>query len=300
MSEVLRKLRSLAFYVRNASEFLILRREAPFILGLALTDRCNLSCRHCHVANTGRPSMTMQQVIRRLDDFYCRGFRELYITGGEPFLWEDHGYTLEDVVIYAKGIGYFHVAISTNGLFGLVSSADTLWVSLDGLRETHARLRGDHFEAVVNRIRASSHPKIAIVYTVNSVNRDGIEDFLQFVQTEDLTKIGVMFYFHTPYYGIDDLFLDSEERGLVISELIRLKRSGLPVFNSFAALTALREGNWRRPSRTWWLTDVDGDYVCCRHMSADLCEECGYSSCVEIGEAQRLRFSAVANLLRMW
>jgi MoaA/NifB/PqqE/SkfB family radical SAM enzyme len=300
MPEILRKVKSLAFYVKRASELLILRKEAPFILGLALTDRCNLSCRYCRLANSGRPSMTMEQVTQRLARFYRRGFRELYVTGGEPFMWEDGEHNLEDVVICAKRIGYFHVAVSTNGLFPLDSGADMLWVSLHGWRETHARLRGDHFEEVVNHIRASSHRRLAIICTVNSVNRDGIAEFLQFVQAEHLTRLGVMFYFHTPYYGIDDLLLDFEERSRVIHELVDLKRSGLPVLNSYAALKAMEQGSWDRPSKTWWLTDVDGDYVCCRHRSPEVCEQCGYSSCVEIGEAQRLRPSAVAHLLRLW
>ena len=50
-----------------------------------------------------------------------------------------------------------------------------------------------------------------------------------------------MFYFHTPYYGIDELFLSAEERAPVIERLRGCIRAGLPVLNSHAGLRALED-----------------------------------------------------------
>ncbi len=58
-----------------------------------------------------------------------------------------------------------------------------------------------------------------------------------------------MFYFHTPYYGYDELFLDAEERAPVIDRLLACSRAGLPVLNSRAGLLALRSGRWTRRAR---------------------------------------------------
>ncbi len=291
-------LEKLVFYLKYAFSFFILQKDIPLILGLVINDRCNLSCKHCYVSNRGKPDLTMKEILNRLERFYKRGFRELYIEGGEPFLWKDGKYTLNDIVDKAKEIGYFHVHIYTNGLFPLESHADLLWVSIDGLKEDYAKLRGNHFEEVIRNIRQSTHPKICIVYTINNLNKDGIEKFLRFIKSAELNILGAVFFFHTPYYGFDELFIDFKGRKRVIEKIIQYKRMGLPVFNSYNGLTALKTGKWKRPIRIAAMTDMDDDYVCCRFISKNVCENCGYSTFTEITEAQKLKFGAIKNLLK--
>jgi len=50
------------------------------------------------------------------------------------------------------------------------------------------------------------------------------------------------------------------------------------------------------------VADVDGEWMCCRASAApgNVCVECGYAACTELVMAQRLRPSAVLNLLRYW
>jgi hypothetical protein len=107
-----------------------------------------------------------------------------------------------------------------------------------------------------------------------------------------------MFYFHTPYYGRDELFLDAGQRAAVIDGLLRLKREGLPVFNSAPALEALRAGSWPRPNRTWMVVDAQCEHVCCRYPSEDACRNCGYAACTELTAAQKLKPGALWNLMR--
>jgi len=47
----------LRFYVPFVWRFAFLRRPEPLVYGIAVTDRCNLSCHGCRVSNTGRPDM---------------------------------------------------------------------------------------------------------------------------------------------------------------------------------------------------------------------------------------------------
>ena len=51
---VLPSLKALTFYVPYGWRFFVLRHPEPLIYGIAPTDRCNLGCRGCRVANTGR------------------------------------------------------------------------------------------------------------------------------------------------------------------------------------------------------------------------------------------------------
>jgi len=289
----------LRFYVPFAWRFLVLRLPEPLIYGIALTDRCTLECRGCHVSNTGRPDLTWDRLVTVMRDAWGRGFRELYFSGGEPMLWRDGSHTLEDAVTEAKRIGFFHVHVYTNGTLGLDTSADLVWVSMDGLPGTFELRRGDCFNQVESSVRAGRHPKVAVIYVIDRNTVGGIEPFLRWVRETKFPVIGVMFYFHTPYYGRDELFLTREERAPIIDRLLRCIRAGLPVLNSRAGLLALKSGDWPRRLPVAYVMDVDGESVCCR-AADDICPDCGYAACTEITESHRLRLSALLGMARYW
>ena len=287
------------FYTAFVFRFVGLRQTPPLVYGIALTDRCNLACRGCHVSNTGRPDMTWEQLLAALQNAWSRGFRELYFSGGEPTLWRDGEHTLEDAIDAARQIGFFHVHLYTNGLLGLNTAADLVWVSMDGLPGVFEQRRGDHFHQVEGAVRAGSHPRVAVIYVIDRHTAEGIEPFLRWVQDTKLPVIGVMFYFHTPYYGRDELFLTADERAPIIDRLLDSIRAGLPVINSRAGLLALKSGKWQRRFPIASVIDVDGESVCCR-ASDEACADCGYAACTELTEFQRLRPSAVLGMLRYW
>ena len=289
----------LRFYAPYVWRFVVLRHPEPLIYGIAVTDRCNLSCRGCHVSNTGRPDLTWEQLVDAMQNAWNRGFRELYFSGGEPMLWRDGEHTLENAILEAKRIGFFHVHVYTNGTLGLDIPADLVWVSMDGLPGTFERRRGDHFKQVERAVRQGQCPKVAVIYVIDSHTADDIEPFLLWVRETKFPVTGVMFYFHTPYYGRDGLFLITEQRAPIIDRLLGCIRAGLPVINSRAGLLALKSGDWPRRLPVAHVLDVDGEYVCCR-ASDDVCMDCGYAACTEITEFQRLRPSALLGMLKYW
>jgi MoaA/NifB/PqqE/SkfB family radical SAM enzyme len=291
--------RVLRHYVPYAFRFMVLRRPDPLIYGVAVTDRCNLHCRGCTVSNTGRPSLRWDDLVAAMQDAHRRGFRELYFSGGEPTLWRDGDRDLEDAVSEARRIGFFHVPVYTNGTRGLPGSPDTVWVSMDGLPGIFELRRGDHFAEVERNVRASGHPRVAIIYVIDRYTASGVRPFLTWVRDTRFPVMGVMFYFHTPYYGYDDLYLDAEERSPLIDELRSCIRAGLPVLNSAAGLKALQTGRWPRRLPVASVLDVDGESVCCR-AADEVCKDCGYAACTELTELQRLRPSAVRAMLRYW
>jgi MoaA/NifB/PqqE/SkfB family radical SAM enzyme len=289
----------LSFYAAFVWRFVMLQRPEPLIYGVALTDRCNLACRGCHVSNTGRPDITWDRLVSAMQEAWNRGFRELYFSGGEPMLWRDAGHTLKEAVAEAKRIGFFHVHVYTNGLLGLEPSADLVWVSMDGLPGTFELRRGDHFHKVEHAVRTGAHSKVAVIYVIDRNTAPGVEPFLQWVNETEFPVLGVMFYFHTPYYGRDELFLTAEERAPVIDRLLDCIRLGLPILNSRAALLALKSGDWPRRPPIACVLDVEGESVCCR-ASDEVCPDCGYAACIELTEFQRLRPSAVLGMTRYW
>jgi Fe-coproporphyrin III synthase len=292
-------LERLRFYASYAWRIAVLKRFDPLIYGLDVTGRCNLACAGCHVSNTGRPDMSWDQLAGRLRSAYDRGFRELYFTGGEPMLWRDRDRSLDDAIRLARCIGFFHVHVYTNGTCGLDCGADLVWVSIDGLPGVYETRRGDHFAEVEAAVRAPGHPRAAVVYVIDRYTAAGVEPFLRWVRDTRLPVLGVMAYFHTPYYGRDDRFLAATERAPVLERLLACEREGLPLLNSRAGLLALRSGRWPRRLPLAVVADVDGESVCCRAPDA-VCADCGYGACTEITESLRLAPSAVAAMARYW
>ena len=285
------------FYTIFTWRFLVLQRLEPLFYGIVVTDRCNLECLGCKVSNTNRPDMTWSQLIDTMQNAWKRGFRELYFSGGEPMLWSDEAHTLEDAVVEAKKIGFFHVHVYTNGTLGLDISADLIWVSMDGLPGTFEMRRGDHFNQVEHAVRENQNQKIAIIYVIDRNTKNGVVPFLKWVNETKFPVIGVMFYFHTPYYGLDELFLTAEEREPIINRLLDYKRAGMPIINSKAGLLALESGNWQRRLPVTRVADIDGEYVCCRAPD-NVCRDCGYAACTEITEFRHLKLSAIVGMRR--
>jgi Fe-coproporphyrin III synthase len=289
----------LGYYGRYAWDTLVLRRCPPLVFGVGITDRCNLACAGCRVSNTGLGDLPWERLETMLADARDRGFREAYFTGGEPMLWRDGAHDLCDAVGLARDLGFFHVHVYTNGTLGLDCGADLVWVSIDGLPETYRRRRGDHFDEVERAVRSDGHPPLAVIYVVDRYTADGIEPFLRWVRDTHLPALGVMFYFHTPYYGFDDLYLAAEERAPIVDRLLACIRDGLPVLNSRSGLLAFKSGDWPRRLPMAVVADVAGESVCCRAPDA-ACADCGYTACVEMAEARRLRPSAVLAMARYW
>ncbi len=290
-------LERLRTYVPYAWHSAVTHDAGPLICGIAITDVCNLACRGCHVSNTGMGHMPREAIVEQLRSAYTRGCREAYFTGGEPMLWREDASTLDDLIGEARRLGYLHVHVYTNGTLGLDCSADLVWVSMDGLPATYATRRGDHFAAVEAAIRALPHPKTALIYVADRFTASGLEPFLRWVRQTHLPVTGVMVYFHTPYYGIDELYLTAEERAPVIDRLIELKRQHLPLLNSVAGLRDLRSGDWPRRMPVALVSDATGESVCCRAPDS-VCPDCGYGPCTEIYEAQRLNPGAVLAMAR--
>ncbi len=223
--------------------------------------------------------------MESLNKLYEHGVRILIIEGGEPFLWEEAGYDIKDIVREARRL-FFNVGITTNGTFPLDVNANNIWVSIDGLKKTHDYLRGESFDKIISNIRSSSHPKIFAHITINSLNWEEVPELVKFLSTE---VKGITVQFHYPYQEVEeDLFLPFNKRMMVLENLISLKKQGLPIADSYACLKALKNNRWR--CHPWMIASVDPDgkltqgcYV--KNRGEISCERCGFSAHTEISLA---------------
>jgi Fe-coproporphyrin III synthase len=297
LSRKTRRLGQIIGYAAFGVRFFLLRSKGPFFLGLVTNDTCNLSCVNCRVANTDNSNMSFEEIREILRNHRRRGVRFLTLAGGEPYLWRDGDFRIRDVVSAARDIGYLNVNIFTNGTLPMDADADFTWISIDGLGQTLQKIRGIRLDRIFRNLRRFED-RYGLVFTVNTINLNEIEDFLR-AMSRDLPGIGVLFFFHTPYYGKDGLHLSDAQRRSAVTTLMDAKRTGLPVLNSAPALNAYLAGNPDMPADLCTIVDAGGAYRCCR-VDGDLevCKYCGYSITSELVQARRWKLASIRSLLR--
>jgi MoaA/NifB/PqqE/SkfB family radical SAM enzyme len=290
-------MKHLIYGIKYLTNYWIFGKTSPLICGLVLHNKCNLRCRHCAIVDRPDASMSFNEAVKVIDSFYSDGGRCLYLEGGEPFIWKDNSYSMEDVVSYAKKKGYYAVIIYTNGTRTLESGADTIFVSVDGLINTHDSLRGKSFDKIMAYIHQSHHPSIYINYTINSVNKSDIADFCEYVDKIPQIK-GTFFYFHTPYYGYDELHLDASTKNEVLLKLLKLKKQ-YKILNSTAGLKSAIRNDWKKNLDVCQVYEGGKYYTCCRESNnGAVCADCGYLSYAEIDQALKLKPGAIVNALK--
>jgi len=214
----------LSWYLYFFSYYLKCRffqKRIPLLAGFKITSRCNLSCAHCPFWKLTHPAMlSFNQVKNTLVTLHQLGVRILILEGGEPFLWNDGEHTIHDVVEFAQSL-FYSVGITTNGTFPLTIKAHTIWVSIDGLRETHNQIRDNSFDRAIKNIQHASHPNIYANVTINRVNYQEIPDLVRFLRGK---VKGITIQFHYPYEEGDVLTLPFEKRRKVLDNLITLKK----------------------------------------------------------------------------
>jgi MoaA/NifB/PqqE/SkfB family radical SAM enzyme len=275
----------------------IFKKNTPLICGLVVTNRCNLQCRHCRIADRGVKDLSFEEAVSVLDSFYEEGGRTLYLEGGEPFIWRDRQYHLEDVVEYSHKLGFFTVIIYTNGTIPIKTSANTVFISVDGLQKTHDFLRGKTFNKIMKNIQESQHPSLYVNYTINSYNKNEIKEFCEYINRINQIR-GICFYFHTPYYGYDDLYIESNERNEILLKLLDYRKR-YKILNSRTGIKSVLNNDWKRPLDICYVYEKGEMYRCCRYAGdSELCQNCGYLSYAEIGQTLKLKPSAILNALK--
>ena len=173
--------------------------NGTFTLQWHITHRCNLRCSHCYQDNfTALESddavkKVIGQFVKLLGALDMRGF--LNVTGGEP-LTHPSLFTLLD---HAKNEG-LETAVLTNGT--LISKrearrlkacgVDYVQVSLDGIRKTHDRIRGNgSFDKAVEGIRQLRSEGIftTVSFTAQQCNIGDFPKLARFCRDADVNKL---------------------------------------------------------------------------------------------------------------
>jgi MoaA/NifB/PqqE/SkfB family radical SAM enzyme len=234
----------------------------PTSVAVLLTERCNARCVHCDIwKNRGREvSPSVDQWKKMLENLRrWLGPVQVTLTGGEALL---RPFTPE-LVAHGTSLGLF-MEVLTHGYWPDQGRIEKLalarpWrvtMSLDGLGETHSRIRGRQgfFEhtattlRTLKRVRQEQHLDFAILlktvimehnlYDTCKVARfaqeRGVEVFYQPIEQNYNTPEDARWFESSANWP-----KDPSKAVAVVESLIEFKRAGLPIKNSYAQLRAM-------------------------------------------------------------
>lgn len=156
----------------------------PYLKNLMIniTERCNLTCKHCYITEKNKSDMPLEDIMSLTQEFHeLQGIR-LILTGGEPFLYSK----FRELLIKLKEIPLQKV-ILTNGV--LISDMDEeilnllkdnffeIFVSLDGMEESHndfrnAKCFNDTIEGIITLLNKE------ITVSINTmVHKQNLDEF---------------------------------------------------------------------------------------------------------------------------
>jgi len=278
----------------------VLKKELPYLFGLVITDKCNLNCFYCESKNSGQYHFSYKQAKDTIDDAYQRGHRSIYFTGGEPMIWEDNSHSLEELIKYAREVGFLEVFIFTNGTFPLTIEQCNYIVTIDGPKKIHDQIRNNSYELVLKNVENAVTKAVFASITFSKANYQYLEQFVKDVTETQLFQ-GISFNLLTHWPEIvAEQGVSPEERKHLLDKIWTLKKEGYPIVLSKAAYKGLRNNNWKRPIPQIELGTRDRIFTCCRDVdNPTVCENCGYANCVEVAQILAMKPSAMWQVVRM-
>ncbi len=271
------KLSSFFHFASFGLKTILFRKQEPILGTVIVTDKCNLHCKHCSVNNITAVLYPYQQILWEMRQLYDTGVRILFFCGGETFLWRDGDYTLRDLVIEAKRMGFLIVNVVTNGTYPLdLPEADLILLSLDGDREHHNAIRGDTYDTIFQNIRNATADNICFYMAINQINKDSVRDVCLAARDTPHVK-AVSFNFHTPYPDTKELALSKEEKAQCCRTIAQMMEEGAPVFNLKSAFPYLIDNSFPTPCHQCVVMENGELSTCgrCIHVPG-LCQQCGY------------------------
>lgn len=172
--------------------------SAPLKISMNLTKKCNLRCKQCF-SDSGdiiSNELSTNDIFLLFDDMQKNGTFYICLGGGEPFTRED----LFEILEYGKN-KQLAISIVSNGL--LINESilkklnkldlDYLWISFEGLKENHEKLRGlNTFDRTIEKLKLLQQKykgKKAIRMSINKNNINEMEDIVKIAERYDFDLV---------------------------------------------------------------------------------------------------------------
>jgi len=280
---------------------ILFKKKKPILGTIIVTDKCNLSCKHCSVNNINAIIYPYTKIREEMQQLYDMGVRILFFCGGETFLWKDEDKTLRDLVIEAKQMGFLIVNVVTNGTFPIdLPEADLILLSLDGDKKRHNEIRGNTYDIIMENIANATKDNICFYMAINQINKNYVKDVCLTAKNTKNVR-AVSFNFHTPYSNTKDLALSKEEKLECCKVITQMMKEGAPIFNLKSAFPYLIENKFPTPCYQCVVME-DGKLSTCGRCINEpgLCEQCGYFFVAEYTLLFRGNFKIIFEMLRTY
>lgn len=215
-------------------------KETLYSALIELTYNCNLSCKHCYVINSKRPSLqqelTTQQVFGLLDDLHNNNVFRIIFTGGEVFTRPDFLRILEYAVskrflvdIYSNGNGVTEEDIKKISQLNIRSFQSSLYGSN---AITHDRITGRNgsFDATIQTLKMFS--TLGVATNIKSTfMKDNFSEFngIRSLAADIGASFQPSFSIIPAIDGNKDALSLRVENPLSISEVMKFTKNDVPV-----------------------------------------------------------------------
>lgn len=270
----------------------VLGQKRPLQTVLFISNICNLRCKHCaESGHAGGISRTYAELRAEMEYAYGLGSRFIDFEGGEPTIWRDGDYDLNDLMALAKRIGFYTCTVTTNAQLPIDwLKADSIWVSLDGVGKYHDMIRGEGAFARLEQNVADAHqPHLSVNMAINRLNAPSVAETIEYAKNNPAIE-QISLNFHTPYAGTEHMALPWDERVRLLDIIIDYKRRGYPIMNSVSGLKLMKTNDF--PKDCWVSNFIlaDGTRLAeCAGKTAGVCDECGFCMAGEMRSVLTLR-----------
>jgi Fe-coproporphyrin III synthase len=239
-----------------------------------ITDNCNLRCKHCyHFKNPLKTIVRKELPLciweERFTELYEKGIRFMLLAGGEPALRLD--------IIELAYRTFPSVHIITNGQIEIPQKWNRLviFLSLEGNQTKNDAIRGKGtFEKVFRNYTGDR--RAIINMTLLKDNYSDLESVVHLAIRHSLRGVVCNFYTSNPL-SPDPLFINEEERNIILKEVERVKKTYPRNF----LLTQSMMDWYAKPDHSghcYWGDDVlhfDSSWKRRRCFSGPGCANCG-------------------------
>ncbi|MFH1220368.1 MAG: radical SAM protein [Candidatus Eisenbacteria bacterium] len=255
---------------RNGSDFSYLSAIA-----LSIGGRCNLDCPSCVMKRFQSPACAD---IEKLDYIFeqAENLGGAYISvmgAGEPLLDLAYGKELLRCMGRHPGIDFLLYTNGTTATEDLISHAGDLnnllvFVSVDGLKETHERRRGKGaFEAVIGLFRLLTKYGVPRAFSA-VVDFDNYRDLTSREFVEKMAQVGALFGSYNQsctilHSGRKDFTQESGERNEYLSRLQHLSKTSPVYLVDLLTLEEKRYGCRAKKGTSCFIDAVSGKVAPC-------------------------------------
>lgn len=163
-----------------------------------ITKRCNISCIHCISSVGNKRELNTEEALKVIDNLKDIGCKELYITGGEPFIRED----IFEILKKAKK-KKFKIGLITNGLLITKKNitkiklyVNELGISLDGASsQINDKIRGKGtFKKILKSVELvkSFHIPLTLYITLTKINFQDLENILNLSSALKIKRLRIV------------------------------------------------------------------------------------------------------------